>query len=867
MLDKVDITNRVSASSTTVDPDSGDNQHTEITDVLTEADLSLDSMVDVPDPVFAGVDLTYTIRLSNHGPSDAQDVTLTDALPIELEGERYCVGENCTVNGSSPIWNGSPNLGVVPAGGSLVVRITARVNPSTPKDTVLHNEATLSSSTTDPGPRPNTAAVDTTVDTEANIDVTKTDGPVDPVTAGNVLVYALRVTNHGPSDAQSIQVTDDLPPQLTGSQFCVGPQHLLSQANQVAGCFNYNQPWTGSVGLGALPPEQSQVVRIHSTVLADTPDSPPALLPNDISSQPVVGIRNEARVTSTTNDSNPAGNIERERTDVITRADLKITNVVQNRPADNKFVQGGNVTYHLTVDNFGPSYARNVTVSNDLPQKMTFVGSSHGGAVSGSAVVWNLGTITPADPPVTLTLTLSPTAAAGDPFVKFGGQIGDSATVSASTADPGPEPNTASDNPIKVCTKLGDDAPNDLMGTTGDDWICGRGGNDILNGIGGNDVVQGNDGNDSLDDTGSVPGHSNGNDILEAGNGSDTVNGGNGADRLSGGFFSESVTAGEGTGADDGTDTLTYREAPEKGGGVTGVSVRLREGQAFHLQTGNIVRDELWKNSAADNTFEHVVGSEYSDDLIGDNDPNNLAGRGCASTVCTTLADSYYTVHPPGEREQGGDVITAAKAMTLLTGASGNDALRGGAGADTLNGGTGNDLLSGGLADGDNDGVLDSSPDTLDGGDGWDLVWYENSRGPVTVNLASRTGIGPEGTDSLTAIENIKGSLFGDDLTGQNIGTSTNPTGRNSIDGSSGVDTIRGAQGDDTSLGIRNPDDPNTAYPGLSGGAGADTINGNSENDFLVGGSGTDTMNGGAGNMDYCRGPEPLANKPGCEFP
>ena len=45
------------------------------------------------------------------------------------------------------------------------------------------------------------------MNTSADLEIVKTDSP-DPVLAGNNLTYTLSVTNVGPSDAQTVSLTD-----------------------------------------------------------------------------------------------------------------------------------------------------------------------------------------------------------------------------------------------------------------------------------------------------------------------------------------------------------------------------------------------------------------------------------------------------------------------------------------------------------------------------------------------------------------------------------------------------------------------------------------------------------------------------------
>ncbi len=53
---------------------------TAILTTATEADLSV-TKTDSPDPVIAGTNLTYTLNFASSGPSDAQNVSITDAVP------------------------------------------------------------------------------------------------------------------------------------------------------------------------------------------------------------------------------------------------------------------------------------------------------------------------------------------------------------------------------------------------------------------------------------------------------------------------------------------------------------------------------------------------------------------------------------------------------------------------------------------------------------------------------------------------------------------------------------------------------------------------------------------------------------------
>ena len=69
--------------SATPDPDHSNNTDTIHTPVAPSADVAIDKK-GAPNPVTAGNTLTYTLEVVNHGPSDAQGVTVSDPLPAEV---------------------------------------------------------------------------------------------------------------------------------------------------------------------------------------------------------------------------------------------------------------------------------------------------------------------------------------------------------------------------------------------------------------------------------------------------------------------------------------------------------------------------------------------------------------------------------------------------------------------------------------------------------------------------------------------------------------------------------------------------------------------------------------------------------------
>ena len=152
-----------------------------------------------------------------------------------------------------------------------------------------------------------------------------------------------------------------------------------------------------------------------------------------------------------------------------------------------------------------------------------------------------------------------------------------------------------------------------------------------------------------------------------------------------------------------------------------------------------------------------------------------------------------------------------------------------------------------------------ASGDTLDGGAGNDTASYEGSAAAVNVDLAADTASGGDAEgDTLTDIENIKGSDHDDTLTGD--------AGDNTLTGGAGADTLDGGAGSDTasyegSSAAVNVDlgagtasggdaagDIITNVENILGSDHDDTLTGDSGDNTLTGGLGDDTLTGGIGN-------------------
>jgi Ca2+-binding RTX toxin-like protein len=369
---------------------------------------------------------------------------------------------------------------------------------------------------------------------------------------------------------------------------------------------------------------------------------------------------------------------------------------------------------------------------------------------------------------------------------------------------------------------IGGEAEGDRL--VGVEDLTGSVSADVLSGDEGTNVIESGAGEDRLDGRGGA-------DTLYSGEGDDWLTGGLGADVLDGGAGTDradyrdsaqgvtvDLVSGTGTGGEAEGDRLTGIEdltgsafGDELDG--DGMANALDGGDGHDRLDGRDGADDL-RGGAGDDLLIGGLGADRLDGGAGGDGADYSGSMGGVWVDLATGAGRYA--------EAEGDWLTG---IENLTGSSHNDALFGDGGANALAGGAGDDLLSGRDGDdvingGDGDDWLagGQGADTLDGGAGIDVADYADSAQGVNVDLAMGAGTGGDAQgDRLPGIEDLSGSVFGDDLRGDG--------GANDLDGGAGDDE-------------------------LDGRGGADRLVGGDGDDLLIGGLGADLLDGGAGAHD-----------------
>lgn len=466
-----------------------------------------------------------------------------------------------------------------------------------------------------------------------------------------------------------------------------------------------------------------------------------------------------------------------------------------------------------------------------------------------------------------------------------------------------------------------------LIGSDFNDQLTAASAGAVLDGRAGQDVLVGGAGVDTL----------------KGGTGDDTLLGGAGGDNLVGGDGTDVVSYADyqGTAYRTGLliDLQNTNNSTAYAQGDIYTSLEILEGSVKDdTIVGGHSSIRTLRGGAGDDVFkgldlshDSLVGGEGSDTIDLTAQPTAQSGIRLELTSSQfasmeavlgtagndTIDGSAYTAGLSLSGGEGNDVLRGGLADDTLIGGAGDDTLRGGGGTDILQGGEGSDWAdfsdrTSGLVN-VNIGVYDSienvvgtayddifqakaggeanayvgGVDSLNGVDGTDTVSYENAADEVKASLATGGTLGDAAGDNYQSIENLIGSVYADDLQGND--------GANWLQGKGGDDTLIFSKGQDTLEGGTGTD--TVVYAGvtatvnanlltklgtvadgsnqelrsienLTGGAGNDILVGNDSANTLLGMVGKDTILGGAGddNLQGGEGDDSLVGGAGADI-
>jgi len=355
------------------------------------ADLGLTESVDAAKPN-VGDTVTFTLTLSNMGPSAASGVQVASPLPAGLT----FVGATASQGGYDPV-SGLWTVGNVAPGSPLTLQIRARVDAGS---ALASTSSVATSDTYDPRTANNTASASVSP-ARADLGLTETvDNPTPNL--GDTVTFTVTVANNGPDAASGVVVRSPLPSGVD-----------LISVTPGQGTYD---PSTGLWTVGTLGNGATSTIRIVARVVS--PET----------------VRGGASVEAAAQYDPVASNNAAGVTVITQRADQGITAAVDNARPN----VGDTVTFTFVATNTGPFPTTSTFVTAPLPAGLSFVSSTADqGAYDPATGVWAVGRL---DTTATRTLRVTARLTAGDPLSVH-------ATIqSPDQVDPAPANNSAAVN-------------------------------------------------------------------------------------------------------------------------------------------------------------------------------------------------------------------------------------------------------------------------------------------------------------------------------------------------------------------------------------------------------------------------------------
>jgi uncharacterized repeat protein (TIGR01451 family) len=403
----------------TPDPDPSNDTSTVTQVIAARSRLTLTKEI-TSTTIVAGEPVEYLLTATNSGPSDADNLAVTDDLAPGTTFSSATPSHDGTCNDTAPVVCTWPT---VPVGATRTANIVADVAPDIAAGTVLTNQATASSDSFND--QEGTASATGTVTGSADLSIEKTVTP-DPVVPGDTVTFTLTARNHGPSVAEGVSVLDSLPPDLVDAEVTEPSDACdLTDGSALSCTFD------------TLGPDEDQTVTITATL---DPDAPAGTLANS------------ASITSNTPDPDLANNSDTVGAPTAP-ADLSVTKTADPATAE----PGGPVTWIVTVTNQGPGTARSVLIADQLPDgitvdQVTSDAGTCGDAVPGETTVCTVGSI-PVDG--TATITVDATVATDT-----------AGTLTNAVAVTSPDESDGTDNTAQVTSAVTDAADLAITKTT-----------------------------------------------------------------------------------------------------------------------------------------------------------------------------------------------------------------------------------------------------------------------------------------------------------------------------------------------------------------------------------------------------------------
>ena len=320
------------------DRDPLNNVSTVTTNVTQLVDLVINKTLTTAN-VTAGLPVSYEIMVSNLGPSDAANTTVTDLAQSTIANFAWtCVadtGVTCQSSGTGDL----VDLIYLPVNKSVVYYITGDVPSSATGDLINTATVFVAAPVDEDELDNNVSSTDDPIQVVSDVQLTIYDSldPYDPDSLDSLQLY-VNVINYGPSDARDVLTVTNVPNVAEQIQF----ENNSSDCDLII----YGLFCETSV----LQPGEQENTVVNMRLIANTPSS----------------VNTNAEVTSSTFDPNLSNNEVVENTRLETGIDITISKSDEMEESE----PGAWLEYTIILENKGSVDAGDVIVDEQLPASL-----------------------------------------------------------------------------------------------------------------------------------------------------------------------------------------------------------------------------------------------------------------------------------------------------------------------------------------------------------------------------------------------------------------------------------------------------------------------------------------------------------------
>ena len=347
------LTNNATVTSTpNTDPNPNNNSTNEDTTINRSVDVEIDKQV--TGSVIAGEVATYTVIVTNNGPSEARGIEVTDTLDDDLT-----LVANSFDAGTSGTTIATAGQDLTFTVGTLAAAATATFTFDVTIDSgatgTIPNRVDVTTTDTDSDPSNNNDTVNIAVDQNIDLILTKTVDNATAVPGQDQLVYTFTVSHDtdSPSDATNVVVSDTLPAGVSGVVIDAPNADDTDFTNGVV-----------TVTFNSLPVGQTRTFTVTVDVDEDATGT----------------IVNPASVAADETELDNTNNSDDATTTLNPDFDVVVTKSVSDATPD----PGQTITYTVGVENEGPSTAAGVILTDPIPAGLTFVSATMEGQAGSS---------------------------------------------------------------------------------------------------------------------------------------------------------------------------------------------------------------------------------------------------------------------------------------------------------------------------------------------------------------------------------------------------------------------------------------------------------------------------------------------------